>query len=394
MKKDMTFDSLYKSVSKLNEAFEDDTAKAINRNITARNWLIGFYIVHYEQKGEDRAKYGEKTLQKLSEKLNKKSLSYRNLKLYRQFYKEFLSLEKPIYDYVLHEFASEKTLLTGIKNNLIEDKSAQKDLAISDCQIGQSAIAQFTEVQIPPESLFTHLSFTHFSLIMSVEDSLARTFYELETIKGVWTVRELKRQIETNYFERSAISSNPQKMSEYVQSKTQKMTVTDIIKHPYVYEFLGLKDSEIVEESELEQALMNHLEEFLMELGQGFCLEARQKRILVDDDYFFCDLVFYHRILKCHILIDLKASKIKYDDIAQMNLYLSYYKKNIMQKDDNPPVGILMCTQAGKELVEYTKEGIDENLFVKKYKLALPKESELTKWLKNEVKNLGVSLNQ
>ena len=224
---------------------------------------------------------------------------------------------------------------------------------------------------------------------MGVEDAVARIFYELETMKGVWTVRELKRQIDTNYFERSAISSNPQKMSEYVQSKTQKMTVTDIVRNPYVYEFLGLKDREIVEESELEEALINHLEEFLLELGQGFCLEARQKRILVDDDYFFCDLVFYHRILKCHVLVDLKASKIKYDDIAQMNLYLSYYKKNIMQEDDNPPVGILMCTQAGKELVEYAKEGIDENLFVKKYKLALPKESELTKWLKKEVKDFG-----
>ena len=376
----------------MNEAFEDDTAKAINRNITARNWLIGFYIVHYEQKGEDRAKYGEKTLQKLSEKLKKKSLSYRNLKLYRQFYKEFLSLEKPIFDYVLHEFAGERTLISGIKNNLIENKTASKDLANTDSQIGQTVFAQFNEIQIPPETLFTHLSYSHFTLLMGVEDCLARTFYELETIKGVWTFRELKRQIETNYFGRSAISSNPQKMSEYVQSKAQKMTVTDIIKHPYVYEFLGLKDSEIVEESDLEQALMNHLEEFLMELGQGFCLEARQKRILVDDDYFFCDLVFYHRILKCHILIDLKASKIKYDDIAQMNLYLSYYKKNIMQEDDNPPVGILMCTQAGKELVEYTKEGIDENLFVKKYKLALPKEAELTKWLKTEIKKLGGSV--
>ena len=224
---------------------------------------------------------------------------------------------------------------------------------------------------------------------MGVEDAVARIFYELETMKGVWTVRELKRQIDTNYFERSAISSNPQKMSEYVQSKTQKMTVTDIVRNPYVYEFLGLKDREIVEESELEEALINHLEEFLLELGQGFCLEARQKRILVDDEYFFCDLVFYHRILKCHVLVDLKASKIKYDDIAQMNLYLSYFKKNIMQEDDNPPVGILMCTQAGKELVEYAKEGIDENLFVKKYKLALPKESELTKWLKKEVKDFG-----
>ena len=227
------------------------------------------------------------------------------------------------------------------------------------------------------------------TLIMGVENQIARTLYEIETIKGVWTFLELKRQIATNYFERSAISSNPQKMSDYVQPKTQKMTVSDIIKHPYVYEFLGLKDSEIIEESELEKALINHLEAFLMELGQGFCLEARQKRILVDDDYFFCDLVFYHRILKCHVLIDLKASKIKYDDIAQMNLYLSYYKKNIMEKNDNPPIGILMCTQAGKELVEYTKEGIDENLFVKKYMLALPKESELTKWLKKEIKNFG-----
>ena len=389
MAKDMDFDKLYKSVEKLDAAFEDNTAKAINRNITARNWLIGFYIVHYEQKGQDRAKYGEKTLQTLAERLNKKSLSYRNLRLYRQFYLEFLLLEKPIFDYVLNEFGSEKALISGIQKNLIEDKTTSKDLAISDCQIGQIAFTQFDDLQIPPEKLFTHLSYTHFTLIMGVEDAVARIFYELETIKGVWTVRELKRQIDTNYFERSAISSNPQKMSEYVQSKTQKMTVTDIVRNPYVYEFLGLKDREIVEESELEEALINHLEEFLLELGQGFCLEARQKRILVDDDYFFCDLVFYHRILKCHVLVDLKASKIKYDDIAQMNLYLSYYKKNIMQEDDNPPVGILMCTQAGKELVEYAKEGIDENLFVKKYKLALPKESELTKWLKKEVKDFG-----
>ena len=389
MAKELDFDRLYKSVVKLDEAFEDNTAKAINRNITARNWLIGFYIVNYEQKGQDRAKYGEKTLQTLAERLNKKSLSYRNLKLYRQFYKEFTSLEKPIFDYVLNEFGNEKTLISGIQKNFIEDKTTSKDLAISDCLIGQSTIAQSDDLQIPPEKLFSHLSYTHFTLIMGVENAVARIFYELETIKGVWTVRELKRQIDTNYFERSAISSNPQKMSEYVQSKTQKMTVTDIVKNPYVYEFLGLKDREIVEESELEEALINHLEDFLMELGQGFCLESRQKRILVDDDYFFCDLVFYHRILKCHVLVDLKATKIKYDDIAQMNLYLSYYKKNIMREDDNPPVGILMCTQAGKELVEYAKEGIDENLFVKKYKLALPKESELTKWLKKEVKDFG-----
>ena len=205
----------------------------------------------------------------------------------------------------------------------------------------------------------------------------------------MWTFRELKRQIDTNYFERSAISTNPEKMSLLVQSKSEKLDLQDVIKSPFVYEFLGLKDREVVDETDLENALMNHLEEFLLELGTGFCFEARQKRIVVDDDYFFCDLVFYHRILKCHVLIDLKSSKIKYDDIAQMNLYLSYYKKNVMQKDDNPPVGILMCTQAGKELVEYASNGIDENLFVQKYKLNLPEPEKLTEWLKNEVGKFG-----
>lgn len=383
----MDFKELESSVDNLNEVFEENTAKAINRNITARNWLIGFYIVNYEQHGSDRAAYGEKTLQTLAERLNKKSLSYRNLKLYRQFYLEFNVLEKPVYNYVLNEFRSDQKLVTNINQGLIEDKNSVKDLAIIDCQIGQTVFAQLPDdLQIPPEKLFSRLSFSHFTLIMSVENPLARVFYELETIKGTWTVRELKRQIHTNYFERSAISKNPAKMSSYVQSSSEKMDLQELVKTPYVYEFLGLKDSDIIEESDLEQALINHLEEFILELGNGFCFEARQKRILVDDDYFFCDLVFYHRILKCHVLIDLKAEKIRYDDIAQMNLYLSYYRHAVMQKDDNPPVGILMCTEAGKELVKYATDGIDENLFIQKYRVALPDEAKLTEWLKNEVR--------
>ena len=266
---------------------------------------------------------------------------------------------------------------------LSAEKSDSKDSANSVCTIQDNK-----EIHIPAELLFKNISYSHFTLIMGVENPLARTFYEIETIKGVWTVRELKRQIDTNYFERSAISTNPEKMSLAVQSKTQKMNLQDVIKTPYVYEFLGLKNSEVIDETDLENALMNHLEEFLLELGTGFCFEARQKRIVVDDDYFFCDLIFYHRILKCHVLIDLKSSKIKYDDIAQMNLYLSYYKKNVMQKDDNPPVGILMCTEAGKELVEYASNGIDEKLFVQKYKLNLPESEKLTEWLKSEVEKL------
>ena len=387
MPNDMNFSQLESSISNLNDVFEENTAKAINRNVTARNWLIGFYIVNYEQNGKDRAKYGEKTLQKLAENLNQKSLSYRNLKLYRQFYMKFRVLEQPIFDFVLNEFRADEKLIPAVKQDLIEDKSNSLNWAITDCPIEQAPSAQLPEdLQLPPERLFKCLSFTHFSLIMSVESPLARVFYELETIRGTWSVRELKRQIHTNYFERSAISKNPEKMSAYVQGDSEKMELASLVKTPFVYEFLGLKDSEIVEEADLEQALIQHLEEFILELGNGFCFETRQKRILVDDDYFFCDLVFYHRILKCHVLIDLKAAKIKYDDIAQMNLYLSYYRHNIMQADDNPPVGILMCTEAGKELVKYATEGIDENLFIQKYKLNLPSEEKLTAWLKDEIK--------
>jgi len=388
----MDFMELETSVNKLNSVFEENTAKAINKNVTARNWLIGFYIVNYEQHGEDRATYGEKTIKNLADKLNKKSLSYRNLMLYKQFYLEFAVLEESIYNYVLNEFHSEERFVENISQKLLADKS---NCAISDCTIQspirQSLIAQSLpqDLQLPPEKLFSQLSYTHFVLIMGLENPLARVFYELETIKGTWTVRELKRQIHTNYFERSAISQNPEKMSRYVQNTSEKMDLAELVKTPYIYEFLGLKGKDVIEESDLENALINHLKEFILELGNGFCFEARQKRILVDDDYFYCDLIFYHRILKCHVLIDLKAHKLKYDDIAQMNLYLSYYRHNIMQTDDNPPVGILMCTEAGKELVKYATDGIDENLFVRKYKINLPDEKKLTDWLKNEIKHEG-----
>ena len=388
----MDFMELETSVNKLNSVFEENTAKAINKNVTARNWLIGFYIVNYEQHGEDRATYGEKTIKNLADKLNKKSLSYRNLMLYKQFYLEFAVLEESIYNYVLNEFHSEERFVENISQKLFADKS---NCAISDCTIQspirQSMIAQSLppDLQLPPEKLFTQLSYTHFVLIMGLKNPLARVFYELETIKGTWTVRELKRQIHTNYFERSAISQNPEKMSRYVQNTSEKMDLAELVKTPYIYEFLGLKGKDVIEESDLENALINHLKEFILELGNGFCFEVRQKRILVDDDYFYCDLIFYHRILKCHVLIDLKAHKLKYDDIAQMNLYLSYYRHNIMQTDDNPPVGILMCTEAGKELVKYATDGIDENLFVRKYKINLPDEKKLTNWLKNEIKHEG-----
>ena len=392
----LSFNNLSDTVSSLDKAFADNTAKAIIRNITARTWLICYYIVTYEQNGSDRSKYGAKTLQTLAERLNSRSLSYRNLRLYRQFFLEFPSLAQPISDYVIQEFGNEQNTIGQPLVAQLESGEMpiwQSLIAKSEnnpISIWQPLVAKLdSDLQIPADKLFSRLSFTHFSLIMGVENPLARVFYELETMKGVWTKRELKRQIDTNYFERSGISSNPAQMSQYVQNKAEQMSLAETIKSPYVYDFLGLKDTEIIEEDELEQALIDHLEEFMLELGTGFCFEARQKRILVDDEYYFCDLVFYNRILKCHVLIDLKAVRLKYDDVAQMNLYLSYFKHNVMQPDDNPPVGILMCTEAGKELVQYATDGIDDNLFVTKYRLNLPVESKLTQWLNNEIKNFA-----
>ena len=254
MAKNIDFNELCNAIAQIDEAFIENTAKAINKNVTARNWLTGYYIVHYEQNGNDRATYGAKTLQKLAERLNKKSLSYRNLKLYRQFYMEFKNLARPVLEFTASEFGSNRLLMTDLGANLEALPPMGSDLASGDCQIGQAVIAQSEKIEISAEILFNKLPFTHLSLIMALENPLARTFYELETIKGVWSSRELKRQIDSNYFERTALSKNPAKMSAIVQSRIAQTghfpTLKDLVKSPYVYEFIGLNNKDVVEESD------------------------------------------------------------------------------------------------------------------------------------------------
>lgn len=245
MASNIDFNGLCNAIAQIDEAFEENTAKAINKNVTARNWLTGYYIVHYEQNGNDRAKYGEKTLQRLAERLNKKSLSYRNLRLYRQFYSEFKCLVRPVLEFIAAEFGSNRLLMGDLGANLATLPPSETDLANTVCQIGQAAIAQSEKVEIPPEKLFDHLSYSHFLLIMGVENPLGRVFYELESMKGVWSFRELKRQIDSNYFERTALSKDPTKMSAIVQSRIAQsghpLKLQDVVKSPYVYEFIGLK---------------------------------------------------------------------------------------------------------------------------------------------------------
>lgn len=252
---------------------------------------------------------------------------------------------------------------------------------------GKSATASHQFIT-KPDALVNNLSFSHIREIMVIDDAFERFFYETECIKCNWSVRELRRQIKTNLYVRAGISKKPELL---IQSSEDNCNITMItIKDPFTFEFLGLDAKEAVSESDLEQALMDHLQEFMLELGEGFCFEARQKRIVIDDKYYFIDLVFYNRLLHCNVIIELKNDEFKHEDLGQLNAYVGYYKKNEMAEGDNPPVGILLCTDKGSEMVEYALSGMDNQLFVSTYMLHLPDKKKLQEFILKEMEDMGI----
>ena len=210
---------------------------------------------------------------------------------------------------------------------------------------------------------------------------MKRAFYEQEAIRGCWTVKELDRQVSSQYYERMGLSNDKKALQRLTTKENQLLTPRDIIHNPVTLEFLGLQSQDVFTETKLESAILNHLQQFLLEMGRGFCFETRQKRILVDQDYFKADLIFYHRILKCHVIIDLKIDRFRHEYASQLNLYLNYYRHEVMQSDDNPPIGLLLCTDYGETTVRYATEGLSQNLFVTKYQLQLPTEEEIRSYL-------------
>jgi predicted nuclease of restriction endonuclease-like (RecB) superfamily len=246
------------------------------------------------------------------------------------------------------------------------------------------------EFFLPGKELIGRLSFSHFVELLQFDEPVQRAFYEIECIRGNWSVRELKRQIGSLYYERSGLSRNKKKLSDMVRQCAQMADPTMAIRDPYVFEFLGLRSREVMSESHLEDQLLDKLQEFLLELGHGFCFEARQKRILIGDEHFFVDLVFYHRILKCHILVELKLETFNHQNIGQLNTYVSWYRDNMMAGGDNPPVGILLCSSKNQTLVEYALAGMDNQLFVSKYLLELPKKEEMKQFIEQQIKDSGI----
>jgi predicted nuclease of restriction endonuclease-like (RecB) superfamily len=379
----MNFQLLVNTIQQTHNTLQQSALKSVNKHLTIRNWLVGFYIVEFEQKGEDRAKYGENLLSELAKSLSIKGLSQTNLKLNRQFYNIYPQIGQTLSDQ-LKQLAFDNSPIRQLPTDELQNNENQI-IVIGQLATDQFKNTQSNDLQVPPGRLINSLSYTHLTLLFPIEDPLKRTFYEIECMKGNWSVEELKRQINSLYFERSGMSNNPEKLSRIVQEKSAALLPTDIIKSPFTFEFLGLKAKDVVYESDLEQALIDNLEEFLLELGHGFCFEAKQKRITIGGKYYFIDLVFYHRVLKCHVLIDLKMKEVAHENIGQLKTYINYYKKNIMLPEDNPPVALLLVTENNKELVEYAVADTDQDLFVSKYLLELPSTKQLEEFIRKEL---------
>ena len=367
-----SFDELTKIIRDTHDAAQTTAVKAINRMQTMRNWLYGYYIIEFEQHGKDRAEYGTQLLKRLEERVNRKGLTETLFKNSRKFYRLYPQMVENLIG-VISPTVSDKLLES-------KDASGLCDVQMTENEHVEKSPTVSDGFRTTGQMIISRLSFSHIVEIMTVDDPLARYFYEQECIKCTWSVRELRRQISTNLYVRTGISSNPEKMLSLPSLQGHDNNELQI-RQPFTFEFLGLKANEVVDEKDIENALIDHLQDFLLELGKGFCFESRQKRIIIDDEYYYPDLVFYNRILHCGVIIELKDEEFSHQNLGQLNAYVSHYKEHEMQPGDNPPIGILLCTRKGKKMVEYALAGMDNQLFVSTYMLQLPDKKTLEDFL-------------
>jgi predicted nuclease of restriction endonuclease-like (RecB) superfamily len=376
----MQFKQLSTLLVNTNDTLYHQSVKAVNMHLTLRNWLFGFYIVQYEQNGEDRAEYGKSLLKQLAESLKLNGISETGLKTFRQFY-----LSYPEISQSLSDLFRDSSIGQTLSDQLQPARKNKKNKTVILGALSQESLEEEIKYY---KSLFQKVSFSHFTELIKIKDPLKRRYYELLIIKQTLGVRELKRQVNTLSFERLGLSANKTKALAQIEKSIKPTKANEVVKDLYFFEFLQLPHKEVIEESDIEQALLNHFQEFIMELGIGFCIEARQKKILIGDEYFFIDLVLYHRILKCHVLVELKADAFNHAHIAQLNTYVNFYKKEIKETGDNPPIGILLVADKNKPLVEFALGTISNKLFVSKYQLQLPNKKELEIFVKEEMKKL------
>ena len=321
-----SIDNLYADIRVILAAARKRTYFAINFTMVESYWTIGQTIVEHEQRGEVRAAYGKGVLKEVAARLTTefgKGFDERELRKMRQFYLTFQNRD----------------------------------------------------------TLRPELTWSHYRRLISVENEQARQWYMNEAADGAWSTRQLDRQIATLYYERLLASKEKDSVISEAKEKMGQMIPQQFIRDPFVLEFLNLKDYPSLHESVLEQALIDHLQQFLLELGRGFCFVARQKLMRYGDDDFYVDLVFYHSILKCHVLIDLKLGKLTHEDVGQMDSYIRMFEALYRSEDDNPTLGIILCSQKSEAIVKYSVLNEGKQIFASRYKLYLPTEDEFKKML-------------
>jgi len=359
-----TYSSLVTDISTLLEQARRTAVRAVNNVLTATYWEIGRRIVEFEQGGKAKAEYGQKLIERLASDLTARhgrGFSKRNVEQMRAFYLGWEIAQTPSAQ--LEARAKCSTLSS-------ESSSASVQTVSGQLKILQTPSALLLSSAFP-------MSWSHYVRLMSVEKPHARAFYESEAIRGGWSVRQLDRQIGTQFFERTVHSKRQEAMLRRGQAAKPEDAVTlqEQIRDPYLLEFLNLKDE--YSETELEDAIIRHLEWFLLELGAGFTFVARQKRIRIGDEWYRMDLLLYHRRLKCLVVIDLKLGKFTHADAGQMNLYLNYAREHLVEPGENEPVGMILCSAKDNAVVHYAMGGIKANVFASRYMTALPDEETL-----------------
>ena len=350
VKRETKYD-LFISIKFLIENAKDRIIRNVNSTMTLTYYEIGHVIVEDQQNGHYRADYSKKVLISLSKQLTKefgKGYSLTNLEYIRKFYKVY-------------------------QNRIPQSVSGKSPNSVNK-MIPQSLIEEF---KIP----FV-LSWTHYIQLLRIENSDERNFYEIEAARGNWSVRELQRQFNSSLFERLALSRDKKSIKELARKGQIIESPGDALKHHTILEFLDLKEDKSYTESDLENAIINKIERFMLELGKGFLFEGRQKRFSLNGDNFFVDLVLYNRLLKSFVLIDLKIGKLTHQDIGQMQMYVNYYDRKIKLTNENPTIGIILCKEENKSVVEFTLPENNETIFAKEYKLYLPSKEQLRKQLK------------
>ena len=390
--------AIYDRIRGILESARSNIARSVNSTQVVANWLIGREIVEEEQGGQRRADYGTRLVADLAERLTKdfgRGFTKNNLEHFRAFYLTYPNL-----------------VSLSIAHAARGESGAVKLLEITHAARGQldsprkatPASAATAKIPVPasilihsslqggvwkPGNLHLHLSWTHYRTLLRVSKTESRSFYEIEAIKNDWSARELERQIHSLLYERLALSKDKKGLMKLAMKGQEVQKPADIFKDPTVMEFLGLPELPKLVETDLEQALIDNLQAFLLEMGKGFAFVSRQERITIDGDHFYIDLVFYHTILKCFVLLDLKVGKLTHQDLGQLQLYVNYCDSERRTKGDQPTLGLILCTDKNEAVVRYTLgKGYRKNVFASRYQLYVPSEAELKAELRRELRFL------